>query len=144
MSGLGAPIGVYPYGSGTPAATNPPPDNGPERAAYIDPVTRDYVIGDDGELERMPGVRQQVMLALTTRKGSAGAALNFGVQLPGRVSSDFKRVVESSVRLALSHIVSAGRMLLQAVQVELGEYGRTLVTVQYRDLTADKNDVITV
>jgi phage baseplate assembly protein W len=139
--GFGAPWAVTPYGSGTPISTAAPPGL-IYRAAYIDPITRDYVVVDDGNLGRMPIVRQQMLLALLTQKGSSTVLPNFGLELPKKIDENTPRLVRFAVERAVAHITGRQRAKLLDVVVEQPTMIRLQLTVSYRDLTIDANDLV--
>jgi len=143
MAGFGSSLGVYPYGSGTPADTAESPDRRPLRARFIDPLTRDYVPGTDGELERMPTVRQQVMLACVTRRGSSSADPGLGIVPPTFIDANAERRMDQAVRSACSHITRADRAVILGVRLKQTQMGRVETTIEFRDLTTQADDFVT-
>jgi phage baseplate assembly protein W len=133
MSGwIGSPFAVYPFGAGTPSSSLATPTVPALTAPYIDPRTRDYVRQSDGELARMPRVRQQMLIALTTVVGTMSASQKFGIVLPQKVDDTFARRMDIQVRRACKHIVDA---LITAVTTEITGMGRVITTVAFTDLT---------
>ena len=139
-----SPFAVTPYGTGTPATATAPPAERAKGARYLDPVAGDYVLDGEGEYQRMPTVRQQMLLAVVTRFGSSSVEPGRGVKLPDRITSDFERTVSSSVRSATEHITAAGRATLDDVSVKLLQTGRAQITIAYTDLTTDDNGVLII
>lgn len=143
MIGLGVSLmGSAPFGAGTPDEATAPPADIPERANFIDPRTGDYVVQDDGSYQRMPVVRQQVLLLLKTERDSAAAAPDIGLDLPRRMDQSFEQRARGSVLMALEPIGNDVR--IDAVPVERIGTGRADITVEYTDLTTGNAETITV
>lgn len=134
---------VGPFDTGTDADPPAPADAAPQQAVYIDPLTRDYVFAADGEFERMPEVRQQMLLAVSTTLGSSVADPELGLRKPAYVGKKTQRQMRDAVIRATRHIVDAGRAVLLDVRVEDLGTGRVLTKVSYRDLTIDANEILT-
>jgi len=135
MAGLGSPLGVTPFGTGTPATAQTRPSKSPLGARFLDPTTRDYALDSEGEVKRMPGVRQQVLLAVTTLINSSSTLPGAGISLPRKIGADFARLTRISVEAACAHITESGRATIDDVTAEVVSTGRTLITVTYTDLT---------
>lgn len=146
MVGLGGtPIGSSPFGMGTPIAAAAPPEQALQAARYIDPVTRDYVAGDDGEYLAMPSVRQRALIALGTTLGSSSALLEAGLKLPDRIDQRYPQTSEQSIRAALDFMVRAGEMHIDGVRVEdSGAIGRSQHLIDYVDLTTGNTGTLTL
>lgn len=137
MAGFGnSAFSVTPFGSGTPATLVAPPTKPPERAAYIDPVTRDYVLDNEGEASRMPEVRQQVVLAVMTIVGSSSTEPRRGIRSPRKIDENIERSMRASVVAATQHIVSAGRATVDDVRSTEVSMGRLRTIISYTDLVA--------
>jgi phage baseplate assembly protein W len=131
-----------PFGPGTPLPATAPPEFPAERAAYMDPRTRDYVLDSESELSRMPVVRQQILLALTTKRGSSTVDPGFGIELPKKIDENIATTMRNAVERATAHITSAGRASITDVTVERHMLGvRTIVS--YNDLTLGTTDFVT-
>lgn len=140
MSGwIGSPFAVYPFGSGTPATSLATPTVPELTAPYIDTRTRDYVQQSDGELARMPRVRQQMLIALTTLLGTMSANQKFGITLPKKIDTNFTRRMSIQVRGACKHVVDAR---ITAVTTEISGMGSVITTVSYTDLTTGLADKV--
>jgi hypothetical protein len=140
--GLGASMmGGGPFGSGTPATASAPPSDVPTFANYLNPVTRDYVIQDDGSNQRMPIVRHQVLMLLLTERGSA-AEPDIGLKLPAKMDQSFEQRARQSVAMALEPIGDDFR--LDSVPVERTAMGRADITVEFTDLTTGNAETITL
>ncbi len=126
---------ISPFGAGSTAFGKAPPTVTAKRAAYIDPRTRDYVLDSEGERQRMPEVRQQFLLALTTLLASSSADQTKGILLPQKVTDDLQRQVRTAVVTACKHITDAGRAVITNVVAEVLQTGRVQITVSYDDLT---------
>ena len=138
---LGSPFAVVPFGVGTPATSIATPTVPDATALYLDPRTRDYVAQTDGELSRMPRVRQQMLIALTTQAGSMSSNTAFGIVLPGKITETFARRMDLQVRRACRHVTDAN---IASVTTEVTAVGRVVVTVGYVDLSTGRNDQVTV
>lgn len=138
------PVGLgSPFGLGTPDDATPPPPGGQLGARYLDPVSKDYAVGPDGEYLRMPTLRQRVLLAIGTVLDSSSVQQTVGMRLPDRVDSNFERRVQFSVKSALASLVSAGELRIDSVSVALPIPGRALITVAYTNLLTGESDSAT-
>jgi phage baseplate assembly protein W len=144
MTGFGIDeYGAFGSGFAMPETAATPPENVPDEARFIDYRTKDYVLDDQGELERMPIQRQRVWLALTTLKGSSTVLQNFGVKLPGIIDSKDEAAVKDAVRAALSHMITDGSIILKDVRVESSEViGRSKIIVEYEDQSTLESDKV--
>lgn len=136
---IGSSFAVTPFGAGTPATATAPPVVPTLTAPYIDPRTRDYAAQTDGELSRMPRVRQQMLIAVTTLLGSMSNNQPFGIQLPSKVDENIQRRMDIQVRLACKHVVDAR---ISAVTTEVTGTGRVVTTVSYTDITTGLPDQV--
>jgi phage baseplate assembly protein W len=145
MSGIGlSSIGLStPFGIGTPDPTTAPPTIRPRDAAYLDPITRDYVLGTDGEYLRMPILRQRVLIALGTLLGSSSVQQSAGLTLPTKIDSTFERRAQFAVRSALAFLVTSRELRIDAITVTQPIPGRAQITVAYTDLHTGENDSAT-
>ncbi len=135
-------MATNPFAPGTPAPAAAPPEVPAERAAYLNPRTREYVLDDENELSRMPAVRQQMLLACTTRKGSCSTDRGFGIELPKKIDENIDRAMRAAVERACAHVTSAGRARITAVTTTPHMLGvRTVVS--YDDLTLGSTGSIT-
>jgi phage baseplate assembly protein W len=141
---IGSPIGSTPFGVGTPAVSQAPPETHLRNAAFIDYRERDYVFDSEGELERMPVTRQRVLLALATRRGSSSIMPEFGLALPARIDSSFNERAQQAVLDALSHLVGTA-IEIEEIRVDVGyPVGRVKITVSYTDLTTRESQEVTI
>ena len=145
MPGFGtSPYGRFPYGFSEPVSADEPPD-APEDARFLDFRTKDYIVGDDGELERMPTTRQRVLLALSTLLGSSTVLRDFGVKLPGVIGPNDEHLVRQAVERALKHLIDEPAIVLNSVTVEHGNpIGRSTITVDYTDIATSEDDTVNV
>lgn len=145
MSGwIGSSFAVTPFGVGTPATATAPPKERFTGARYLNPATRDYEVDDEGELARMPPVRQRMLLALTTIKRSSSVAPSLGTELPAKMGKDFEQVARNAVLEATATIVASGDARIDAVQAIVTQVGRAVIIVSYTDLTTGSQDVLSV
>lgn len=146
MPGLGGtPIGSTPFGAGTPIAAVAPPEAPLQDARFLDPITKDYEAGADGEYLAMPSVRQRMVLALGTTLGSAAGLEGAGIRLPDRIDERFPQRSEQSIRRAVSFMVTAGEVRIDGVVLLPSDFtGRTEHLVSFTDLTTGNSDTLTV
>lgn len=138
------PAGFYPSGYSSPVDVNDAPD-APEDARFLDYLTGDYVVGDDGEIARMPTTRQRVWLALGTLRGSSTVLPKLGVKLPGTIGRSYESEVKNEVRTALAALIADGSLVLNEIIVEHGTpIGRSTITVDYTDTATKENDKVNV
>jgi len=132
-----------PYGLGTPVTAEAPPD-GPAGSRYLNPASRDYEQGPDGQLAQMPPVRQRVLIALLTIQGSSTALPQLGVRAPARMGTTFENEMRAAVRTALAQLIDVEKLIrIDAIKVERGNSGRARVTVSYTNLTDGTDDTVT-
>jgi phage baseplate assembly protein W len=151
MPASGSPIGSTPFGTATPVAAPLPPTDGPALARYINPGSRDYALnGTNGQLASMPAIRQRMLLALFTEKGSSSALPWLGVSMPKKIGTSFERLVHSAVRLACAQLTDIEKVVrIDGIQIlDEGVQGRRYILVSYTDLTtlneADRNQSIEI
>lgn len=145
MSGIGNSTVALstPFGIGTPDDATPPPTIAPQGARFMDPVTKDYVVGPDGEYLRMPTMRQRVLLALGTIKTSSSVQQDAGITLPTKIDGSYERRVQFSVKSALAFMVSSGELRVDQVSVVESRPGRSDILVAFTDLTNGQSDQVT-
>lgn len=140
--------GVTAAGIGEPATIvdNPEPSDG---SMYINPYTKDYELdASTGQLAQMPPVRQMVLLALSTIKGTATALPWLGISYPSKITQSFESECIASVNAALSHLTREDdpQITIDRVSVEVasGIQGRAKITVSYTDLTTGEYDAVSI
>ena len=149
MSGVGSvPFGSSAFGlcppMGAPAVGGAPtadPTTGlPTGARKIDPRTKDYVLVN-GSIAGMSAVRQFVLLAVSTTKGSS-AMRSLGQELASidRISGNFVRRVDTTLRAAVQHIVNRGLIVVVETKVELVRPGVARARLRWRDLSTGLED----
>lgn len=105
----------------------------PTRSRYIDPSTGDYVLLR-GSPRPDATVASDVVLALRTRRGSAGAAPLFGSRLHTitKLTPASSRLAEVYAREAIQHLIDRGEVRSPTFTVEvLPAAFALLVTVSY-------------
>ena len=145
MAGFGTyAYGMSPYGLGTPATGVAPPV-GAAGSRYINPQTRDYEIDPaTGQQAQMPGIRQRVLLALTTVLASSTAVPGMGVRLPKKMGTTYEAEVRNAVLVALRQMIEVEKVLrVDAIIVKRTGTGRSSITVSYTDLTTGEADRVT-
>lgn len=146
MSGFGSQyFGSAPYGLGTPEAAPDlggkaltHPDTGEQTGSrQIDPATKDYVLDDYGRIAGMSNVHQLVLLAVSTKKGSA-AMRQLGHELMSiqRISANFARRADSELRRAVQHLVNRGLVEVVGTSVDIVRPGVARARLMWRDLTS--------
>lgn len=146
MAGLGgSPIGSTPFGAGTPIEATAPPDAPMQDARFVNPDTKDYEAGDDGEYKAMPTVRQRAMIALGMTLGSSSSIQDHGLQLPSRIDERYPQRSAQSIRRALDFLVRHGELRIDAItSPDSSITGRTEHRVAYTDLTTGNTGTLTV
>lgn len=143
MAGFGfSPMATGPFGIGTPAEA-PAPTTGQVGVRWINPATKDYEVdGATGNLKQMPSVRQQVMLAISTIKGTATPNPRFGVTLPTKMANTFESECKNACRSALQHLTSPDPPLIKIhrIIVTKGRNSRAEILIDYTDLTTGERD----
>lgn len=144
--------GPAPYGVGTPAVL--PTSSGrvltvlgtgeQSGARLIDPITRDYVIDANGRCVGMDAVQQLVYLAVATSKGtSAMRSLGQELKQIKRITSNFEKRVDETLRAAVQHIVDRGLIEYVGTSVRIVEKpGGKLASIhlRWRDVSTGKED----
>jgi hypothetical protein len=150
MRGIGfQPAGASPAGFGAPTQTGLGanvvlPDvtvGGSHGSRKINPVTRDYVLTDDGRLEGMNNVQQLVQLAVTK------AALK--LQDIDRLDNGFESAVLSVLTGAVQSLVTQGLIEVLGVSVRMNaadglQPGQAATVFRWRDLTTTEEQATPV
>lgn len=137
MSGwIGSSFAVTPFGVGTPIDATAPPVERPTGVRYLNPVTRDYEVDNEGEMRRMPAVRQRILIAVTQLLKSSSVEPNRGIRMPGKIGKDFTERARAAVIAATAEIVALGHATIDAVQVLVPQVGRAVIVITFTDLTA--------
>ncbi len=151
MAGFGSQFnGSSPYGIGTPAvytgnAGRPLQDEQDVQhgSRYIDSLTKDYVIDENGRLGGMSNIHQLVLLAVSTTRGSAAVrTLGHDLRNIDRITTNFTRRVDATLRTALRDLTSRGLIEVVSVSTEQLLPGRAYARLRWRDLTTGSADVI--
>jgi phage gp46-like protein len=105
----------------------------PDRRRYLDPSTRDYV-AEGGRLKQDEGFTSKVVLALSTRLGSAQAYPTFGSRLHEikRADEQGRQLAEKHALRALSHLTSEIRELHATATLPERTPGRIELTISGR------------
>lgn len=143
--------GRQPYGEGTAAValdgggkpiTNPYSglQNGSRK---IDPFTRDYVVDSTtGRPQGMTNAQQLVYLAVRTDKGSSAMrALGQELMRIQRITSNFVRRVDDTLKSAVQHIVDRGIIQVVGTQVDIVRPGVAKARIRWRDLETGNVEV---
>lgn len=145
MSGLGdSPIGLStPFGVGVADEAVAPPALAPQAARFLDPTTRDYALETDGSYQRMPELRQRVLLAVAETKGSSTVRPDGGVESPDLISSSFERRQKNSISSALAFLVNDGALRVDSITIDYPQVGGVVTTIAYTDLKTGTRDTAT-
>lgn len=118
------------------------PSNAPTGARLIDPVAKDYVLGDNGALLGMTPGQQAVYLATATvLNSSAVHGQGSDLQSLDKITDNFRDAVEAKLRTALQPAVDAGIIQVNgftafAVGVKNGlQPGQSFGRLSWTDLT---------
>ena len=110
---------------------------------FLNPVSRDFEIDPEtNQYAQMPATRQRVLLALLTVFGSATAKPQFGLKVPDKIRSTFKKEVDNAARSALSHLTLADAAVIRIddIDVSIPRPGTAILTVSYTDLNTLEPD----
>jgi len=145
LSGLGdSPIGFStPFGVGAPDEVAAPPTTPPQAARFVDPISRDYVLAADGSYERMPELRQRVLLAVSETKGSSTVSPDGGVEATALIDASFERRRKGAISNALAFLVNEGAMRIDDIAIDYPRPGHVQTTVAYTDLKTGIRDTAT-
>lgn len=146
MAGAGnTPAGGGPAGQGGPSFAVSPPlprtPMGAPQARALDPRTGRIAFDACGRPLRTSGVRQRVLLALLTERGSA-CVLELGHTLRDVkfITPSTHNLVETIVRTALAALIANFEIELISVEVDLESrlgVDRLPVRVRWRDLVGN-------
>jgi len=137
MPASGAPLGLGPFGLGTPVAAPLPATTPPAISRYINPSTGDYQQNvDTGQLQDMPPIRQRMLLMVLTRKGTSTVLPNLGITVPPKIDQTFVRKLSSAIRSAARQMTTVERSArIDNIIIEHNITGRPDVIIEFTDLT---------
>lgn len=137
------PAGASAAGFGAPTQTGLGsnvvlPDSsvgGSHGSRKIHPVTRDYVMNDEGRIEGMNNVQQLVQLAVTNAEPE--------LQKLDRLDSAFKKGVLAILSAAVAPLVAQGLIEVVGVSVRMNEEGglkrgQAVTVFNWRDRTTNE------
>lgn len=147
MSGFGTQsYGTSPYGVGTPAVATPlggsvlrnPYTSKATGSRYIDPGGKDYVLDANGRILGMDDVQQLVLMAVSTTKGSSAMrTLGHELQQIDRITPNFARRADRTLRAAVQHLVDRKMISVVGTSVTVGRPGFGQVSITWRDLSTN-------
>lgn len=140
-------LGSTPFGAGTPLPAGPPPTGTSGLCRFIDGQTGDFAIDSTtGHFERMPLVRQRILLYLLTRRGSSTVLPKWGLRRPPKIDASAVWLMQAETRVALSQMTDVEKSLrIDEITVEQVEgSGRVRVIVRYTDLTTGSPDSMSI
>lgn len=125
MSGFGnQPFGSTPYSLGAPVVTDgspgkilqAPETQQTEGSRYINPVTRDFELDENGRFRGQPNVRHLVQHAVQTLKSSS-AMREFGLDIEDIevITADTERRLARALDEAVAHLVAANLIVALGV-----------------------------
>lgn len=130
-------LGSTPFGAGTPLPAGVPPTGYSGLCRFIDGLTGDYQINTiTGHLAGMPILRQRILLALVTRKGSSSALPKLGLSWPTKIDAQMARLLDAEARASLFQLTDVEKcMRIDELTIEQVEgTGRVRLTLRYTDL----------
>ena len=146
MIGVGfQPFGITPVGLG---AIEPGTSlNGvAQEARYIDPVSKDFIADDDGQIIATDTVKQRVYLALNTSQTSSSVDQSFGNRLRSIqfIGDNYASLVRSLVRQALKQLTDVEKVIsLISIDVQT-ETDKAIITVNYQNRVTNFSDSVSV
>jgi phage baseplate assembly protein W len=155
MAGFGTvPLGVGPYGVGTPATATDTSAGKIYRdektgdslgSRKIDTRTRQYVFDSYGRIVGMPDVAQLVQIALSTTKGSSViAGLGHELSSIEDFTTSHAEQVRSTIERALGDLIKRKLVRLNSVDVQRFNQSGAVITVKWTDLTTQREEESTV
>jgi len=131
------PLASTPFGLGTPTPANEPPADPSTFSRYINPGSGDYERDPaTGQLKQMPAIRQRVLLALKTSRGSSSVLPTFGFSGPKKIGANFEQIVRLRVRVALRQLTDVEKVArIESIVPTRRSGGRVGVVVVFTDLT---------
>lgn len=156
--GLGlAPMGVAPYGIGTPAITAPlggvalmGADGTRQSVRKIDPGTRRYLYDITGRAIGDSAVRQQMYLVATTDRGSSAVlAMGNTIKSLQDITPNLLQRVRSIYTSAYSRMVARGLIKLGDITIDVtpasgNSVSKMLTRIKYTDLTTGQDQELTL
>lgn len=156
QAGFGlCPMGVGPYGFGTPAATLPTtgaifvdPKGNQQNGRRIDPVTKQYVYDANGNAVGASSAVQMMYLACTTDLGSSAISdLGNDLKTIKDIGADFQQRVVSVYTTATARLVARGIVAIRSITVQQAVWSggtRATPVIKFTDLTTGKPEEITL
>jgi hypothetical protein len=93
----------------------------------------------------MSDTQQLIYLAVSTTKGtSAMNALGQELMLIDRITSNFARRVDTTLRAAVQHLVDRGLIEVTGSQIDLVRPGVAKILLKWRDVASGKDDATNV
>lgn len=141
-----SPVGSSNAGIGAPETTDALNTDIAD-ARFIDPLTKDFRSVDvPGKIDPMPALRQRVLLALTTNKGSVANEPEFGstLHLITHIDQTTPNKARAAVRTALARLTDVERLItIDDVLATEPIPGRLRIIVKYTSTdTAESETVI--
>lgn len=114
------PAGFMPYVASTTATpgTFDEADTVAVSSVEIDPLTKDVVVGSDGNEEGMTDSAQRVYILTRNTLGSRANFPEEGLEKPKGLDSSTERFVDSAFRRALQPVLDDGTIRIESITVE--------------------------
>ena len=111
----------------------------------INPQTRDYEIDSVTKQQaQMPGLRQRVLLAVTTVLASSTAVPSMGVALPKKMGTSYEAQVRNAVVMSLRQMIDVEKVLsCDAIIVKRTGSGPQPNHDPYTDLATGEQETVT-
>jgi hypothetical protein len=111
-------------------------NNKVQNAIYINPVTKDFELNDNGLFKGMSSIVQMVQLALTTNLGSSvDSGLGININKIKVINASLKTDISGYVNSALTRLISANLISLQKVDVKRESTNKIFISISWLDLT---------
>lgn len=154
MNGFGAqPFGGSPYGVGEPDTGEAPggsvlrdPATGESTGSRrIDPVTRDYVLDENGRALGMSDVQQLVFIAVATLKGSSAMkALGQSISEIKVIDAGIERQIAAMLTTALAHLTGPKLIEIVSITVKKLHPGAVHTRLCWRDISAQTDHTLEI
>lgn len=138
-------LGSTPFGAGTPLPAGDPPTGYSGLCRFIDGISGDFAIdATTGHLAGMPLLRQRVLLALVTRRGSSTVLPKFGLAYASKITESQLRLMDANARASLYQLTDVEKVMrIDSLTVEQVEgTGRVRLTLSYTDLSTGGTDTL--
>jgi hypothetical protein len=132
----GAPLGLTPFGFGTPVTAPEPFTAPPALSRFINSGTGQYELDSlTGQFRGMPPLRQRVLLVATMEFGSSSALRNLGIERPTKIDNTFRARMENAVKRAYYYLTDVEKIMrIDFISINKLSSGRVSVSIEYTDV----------